>query len=305
MTTFQVSRYLKRNWRRQVVSRREPLERKEPTTPIPALAELQKQILSAVTFPEGVRKAVQLKNHVGLLDSIVDQPLLSREERLAIYGDGYFSRLIGSLKEDFGILVRILGEDEFENLCHRYLAAYPSHTTGIDEVGEHLSKFLLTDPLSETMPFLSDAASISWLGILAFFADDSATVDQTSLTKVPEEAWATATFKLAPSVGLWRSDWAVQNALKDISAEGPKLVEAFDSGPHHVVVFRRNEVVYFKDISPLSFQILQLIQEGHNLGELTLKIGGQTEEELSAIQTCFTESFGPWIAEGIIAQITF
>ena len=46
--------------------------------------------------------------------------------RLAIYGDGYVSRLLEALEANFPVLGELLGEDDFQTLGTAYVRSYPS-----------------------------------------------------------------------------------------------------------------------------------------------------------------------------------
>ncbi|MEQ1877339.1 MAG: putative DNA-binding domain-containing protein, partial [Bdellovibrionia bacterium] len=72
----------------------------------PTLSELQRWMLWKIsgteTKPEP-RPSCEL--------SVADQPPISRDERIDIYGHAYVARLVEVLEDDFESVARILGED--------------------------------------------------------------------------------------------------------------------------------------------------------------------------------------------------
>ncbi|HYF98123.1 MAG TPA: DNA-binding domain-containing protein, partial [Coxiellaceae bacterium] len=56
-----------------------------------------------------------------------EPPSGSSEERLQIYQDAYYLRLIGHLKSKYSALQKALGVEDFNKLVVNYLKKYPSH----------------------------------------------------------------------------------------------------------------------------------------------------------------------------------
>ena len=63
-------------------------------------------------------------------------------DRLNIYQNGYFQRIIQSMSQDFPVICALIGEDAFSSMVCDYLAVYPSHYASLRYVGKQLSDFL-------------------------------------------------------------------------------------------------------------------------------------------------------------------
>ena len=66
----------------------------------------------------------------------------ARVERLEIYANAYFYRILDCLKEDFPATLATLGADNFHNLVTGYLIEYPPTEPSISYAGRHLAEFL-------------------------------------------------------------------------------------------------------------------------------------------------------------------
>lgn len=67
---------------------------------------------------------------------------LSSHERLELYAQQYWWRLLDSLRDDFPKLLRYLGERRFNTLLVRYLTKHPSRSYTLRELGRDLPNFL-------------------------------------------------------------------------------------------------------------------------------------------------------------------
>lgn len=97
---------------------------------------------------------------------------LSSHERLELYAQQYWWRLLDSLRDDFPKLLQYLGERDFDALLVRYLTKHPSRSYTLRELGRELPKFLKRDS-AVPQKKRSAAADIAALEIAEFDAFDS------------------------------------------------------------------------------------------------------------------------------------
>src|SRR5262249_12848047 len=70
----------------------------------------------------------------------------SIEDRLEIYGDGYYQRLIEALEADYPQLKKFMGEEEFFTLAQEYIYHTPSEFFSLSFFGHQLFDFLKVTP---------------------------------------------------------------------------------------------------------------------------------------------------------------
>ena len=99
----------------------------------PSLAELQRWMKWIVTEPRGVDQALadQLGDPDTLQHFIKNQTPQTTADRLSIYAEAYFLRILESAKNDFPITFSILGDLNFQKMIADYLKVYPSRTSNI------------------------------------------------------------------------------------------------------------------------------------------------------------------------------
>ena len=98
--------------------------------------------------------------HGGLARVIAGDDRLSAEERVNIYANMYFYRILEVLEEDFPATRAVLGPERFHNLVTGYLIEYPPAHFSISYAGNHLADFLGDHPLREEFPFLENLARL-------------------------------------------------------------------------------------------------------------------------------------------------
>ena len=83
----------------------------------------------------------------------------SSVERLAIYADAYYARLLECLAEEFPILRKTLGEETFEAFAFDYLQCYPSQSYTLGKLGENFARYL-----AETRPWKTPTTNCPRIG---------------------------------------------------------------------------------------------------------------------------------------------
>ena len=65
-----------------------------------------------------------------------------REPMLGVYQHAYMARLIGALRDNFGVLPQVMGDEAFEALAAEYVSAHPSRHPSIRWFGDQLPAFM-------------------------------------------------------------------------------------------------------------------------------------------------------------------
>ncbi|HEY0706676.1 MAG TPA: putative DNA-binding domain-containing protein [Polyangia bacterium] len=161
------------------------------------LASLQRRFFALVTAREEITGA--LARHG--LDEAAAAALIHGDERLGpvgrlgIYNDMYFFRLLGVLEDDFPLLARALGTDDFRALIAEYLEAFvPPHA--LRNLGAGLHSFLTSHPLAQNRPWLRDLAALEWAKADVLDRADATPVTFDDLRALPPDALAA--FPLVP-----------------------------------------------------------------------------------------------------------
>jgi len=260
---------------------------------MPLLKELQKNFKEHLT-----------RGDDGIVPEIVSTEKLSNIERLAIYGNAYYSRLEEVLQGDFEAIHTLLGDEEFSLLCRRYTEACPSTYFSVRWFGKDMAKYLRsTEPYSRH-PYLYEMARFEWLFTDAFDAEDIATVTEADIAQIPAESWPTLTIFLHPSVSWFTYGWnilPVWKAIKD-NEEVPVLQEL--EGPESCLIWRQELITKYRTLDQRESLVIQAFAENKNFAEWCelLISAGDSPESVPLITAGILKA---WLSLGMISGFTY
>jgi hypothetical protein len=121
----------------------------------PPLDVVQRWFQAVVTHPAGVAAGIGSPAAQGLvrldrgaLEELVrGSSRLTAEERLSIYANAFYARLLECLGDSFPVVKRVLGAEVFDGFAFDYLQSYPSRSYTLDRLAESFPRFL-----AETRP---------------------------------------------------------------------------------------------------------------------------------------------------------
>src|SRR5262245_58775530 len=128
-----------------------------------SLAALQRRFFRLITAPTGVGEALP---HLAAeepaaapLNRWISGPdARFAEERLDVYANMYFYRLLDVLLGDYPKVLALVGQANFHNLVTDYVLAHPSENPSLRYVGERFPAFLKKSERAEPWPHLADLA---------------------------------------------------------------------------------------------------------------------------------------------------
>jgi len=300
----------------------------EPGSPR-SLDVVQRWFQAVVTHPDGVEGGVESEEAQRLirlnrseLEAVIGRSRnLTAAERMGIYANAYYARLLECLASFFPILQKALGADVFEGFAFEYLQHYPSKSYTLDRLGESFARFL-----QETRPEPeeaygedSQAGAVGWPDFLI-----DLTVFEWNLNRVfdglgvegkplltaellqsfPAERFAEARLVPVPCLRLLAFRFPV-NAYYTAArhageGEEPPIP---DPEPEYVALTRRDFVVRRFPLTPAQHALLEKILAGAPVGEAiaaSAEISGLDDEALGAELQAW---FRLWVAEGFFQSI--
>jgi hypothetical protein len=218
---------------------------------------------------------------------------LSASERARIYSDMYLFRLVDALREDYPLLARLLGDEEFFSLCAAYVRAHPSRHPSLSRLGSALPGFLRERDGERAD--LAGLAALEWARAEAFVAPDASPLDETGLRSLGEDA-ASARLVLVPSVRLLSLGYDAAALWADLEAQrqpGPAL-----PGPTSLLVWRKGFEVFHAEVSPEELAALSAVRRGATLGEACEAFAALPDPARAAL-----DALASWSGERLIARI--
>jgi len=222
--------------------------------------------------------------------------------QLDIYREQFWIRHVNCLREDFPVLVALVGEEKFEAIVRDYLEVFPPKKFQLRHLGENLADFLAT----RDDQLLADLARVEWAFIDAFDAPDAPPLDPSSISAISEDDWPNARLVLHPSLQLLRLAHPA-NEMRDAwwSDKDKRPIERAERKPTHVVVFRHKDLLLYTEVmDTLPFEMLSLLASGKSLGAAGDDLAassGRGEEIESSIGSWFTRWSGlGWISRVVL-----
>lgn len=198
------------------------------------LAEIQAQFQAAL-----------MGGDTSILGLIPDSPREKKATLLSVYQNAYIIRLVDILKTDFEKLHAYMGDDLFETVAKRYLAANPSHFRSARWIGGSLPDFLRQDADTAHLPVLGDLAALECALNDAFDSADAPVLGFDDLAAVPPQDWGDLCFRPHPCVRVLQMS---TNAGKVWSAlaDGAEPEQPQAGGGEFLMIWRKDHTSRFR-----------------------------------------------------------
>ncbi|MDH3687949.1 MAG: DNA-binding domain-containing protein [Gammaproteobacteria bacterium] len=243
-----------------------------------------------------------LASSTEIVTHITDTQKTSSETRLAIYAEGYRTRLTAGLTGDFPALHTLLGEKGFEELAHAYIDVHPSEHFSMRYFGRHLSEFLARASPHVDMPVLSEMAAFEWRLRSAFDAADADVRSVNDIEAIEPSRWAHMRFGFHPSVNRLDLSWnvpAIWNAVEK-TQELP-APEASDF-PIPWLIWRQDLKTYFRSLTIDEAGSIDALMAGRSFARVCEQLCGWIEPESVAAHAA--RLLKRWVSDGLIASVS-
>jgi hypothetical protein len=147
------------------------------------LVQMQKAFFRCISRPLGPRDTmVRDRNTDGM---ILENDRLTSHERLRLYAQQYWWRLLDSLRDDFPATEKVLGSKRFHQLSVRYIAKCPSRKYSLIYLGERFAAFIARDTKvpARLRGLARDVAALEWAQMESFGAGEHSPLVQDDFAK--------------------------------------------------------------------------------------------------------------------------
>ncbi|HEY2523937.1 MAG TPA: DNA-binding domain-containing protein [Candidatus Binataceae bacterium] len=283
----------------------------DPTDPIdPDLKDLQALLYRLITAPEGVaaglaaERAPWPRTFDDLERLIESDDRLSAGERLEIYANAYFYRILDCLKEDFPATLATLGADNFHNLVTGYLIEYPPTEPSISHAGRYLSEFLRNHPFTERWPFIADLARLERALIEVFHAPDAEPLGAPTIRSVAPEDWPGLEMRAHPALAIVNCEWRVDEFLRAVETPADGAAgspQAPARSPVSVLVWRRASQVHYRALEHPERAALELVRAGTNFAAVCEAIAAAAADcDSGEPVALINRLFARWLGDGVL-----
>lgn len=232
-------------------------------------------------------------------------PIEGVSGRVEIYRHAYAARLVAALRDNFGVLPQVLGDDAFDALAAAYLEAHPSRQPSIRWFGDRLPEFMASRADLVPHPAIVDLAQMEWALRAAFDAADARPIDAAALAAVPPDAWPALVFDALPSVRLLPMAWdvepvwrALQRGADDGATDAPEAPEPVEH-PHALLVWRPALETRWRSLDGLPARLLQAALAGRPFAALCTLAAEEVGAAPAAAEAA--AALRSWLDDGLFA----
>jgi hypothetical protein len=267
------------------IAQKPPLRKRQTAAELRALQRLMAQAVMRPLTP-GLRMRAKWSDGRATkkiaASFIKPNDRLTSFDRLEIYNRQYWLRVLECFYDDFPGVRAVLGEQAFRDFAVAYLATHPSTRFTLRELGRHVVNFIEGEPrwTGVRRELAHDMARLEWAHIEAF--DDEAKPPLTGEDLQGRDV-AKLKLKLQPYITLLELVYPLDDfliALRENTRLRGEASNAVEDLPEEVrvnklalpkprtvrvVVHRYRNVVYYKRLDRLQFELLMAIQKGESL----------------------------------------
>jgi hypothetical protein len=278
------------------------------------LGQLQRWMREVITHPDGVEAGLRSEAahaEIAAPAEAVEKIILpSRQQtslqRLGIYANAYYARLLECLREEFPLLAKTLGEETFDGFAFGYLQAYPSRSYTLGDLGRYFPQYL-----TETQPAdcVHDDGSPSWPDFVIDLAalercygevfdgpgiENQCILQADDLGAIPPERWPEARLIPVPCLRLLTLRYPVHEYISAMRRDGEATVP--DPQSTWLVVTRREYVVRRAAVSQTEFHLLSAIVAGETIGASVSRLASDPRFDQQTLEAKLSQWFQQWTA---------
>ncbi len=260
----------------------------------PNLLRIQETFSLAIRIPLlNVSQELQTQKELYpefIVDEMAPTQILTGKERLSIYNEQYWYRLLALMQSDFPLLKNSLGAWEFNQMAMAYLIQYPSHSPSVQGLGH-----LLLDFLRGSTPWSTkqnqQMAELDFSQIQCHLLPSKKPLPLTRLAENGLGSMDSIQLSIQPWVLLFEEDWNLMEYRFEKELN-PWLTLLPRKG--YWVVFRQGILAEAKPLSYGAFQLLGHLKAGKGLQKACEDVvQNMAEEETIA----FAESLPLWFKQ--------
>ncbi len=236
-----------------------------------------------------------LHRHPGRTPVVGASPPASTAARLRVYTEGYRTRLVEVLGNDFPVLRASLGARRFEALAGAYLAAHPSRHPSVRHLGDRFARWLQVVDVGNAVP--ADLARLEWRQGEVFDAIDAPACGIEALAALAPDAWLRLRLVLHPAVRRLRLRSNAIDVMR-AHASGSRLPALHARPASAWVLWRTAFDVHWRRLARDEAMALAAVARGDAFADWCVRLSGENPALRAA------SLLKRWLADGLVAGLS-
>lgn len=234
-------------------------------------------------------------------------------ERLEIYAQAFYSRLLECLREEYPAVRQALGPELFDQFALEYLQSYPSRSYTLGQLGKDFPKYLAesrprakADALraAHWSDFLIDLAQLE-RSISEVFdgpgLEESPGLEPERLLAIPAERWPDARLAPAPCLRLLAFRFPVNDYYSEFRRQKKPAIP--QPGRSFVAISRRDYVVRRHPLTEMQYRLLEALAAGNPLSVAISRAAEGAPRESETLGSQLRGWFQYWTSEGFFLAV--
>jgi hypothetical protein len=215
--------------------------------------------------------------------------------RLKVYKDLFYNNIESLLRQNFPVMVRILGDEHWHELIDKFWQRHRCQTPYFSKIGEEFIRWLLhqNTKIQAEYPFLSELAHYELMEVVISTADIQIPAE---LTAGSEQLRKETTLVINPVSELLHYHYPVFR----VSPEYLPRTAAAD--PCHILIYRkRDHQVKFIQLSPASVILIEMLKtQARSLSDLVAATEHSMNVESGSLASHIEEQVKEFIEKEVI-----
>jgi len=212
---------------------------------------------------------------------ITSSPTLKPHQRIELYNQQYWWRLVRVMQENFPLLTRLFGYYEFnESIATPYLLKYPPSKWTLNALGEHIERWVEEEYHALDKPLIKQVTAMEWAFNFAFCA---AKLPPIAFSEQDADLLPQLRMTLQPYISLFHFDSDLFGLREEMKKEDPDywINNPFpvpEKGNFYFILSRNlNNNLVLDKLDEAAYLILKLFKEGSSIDEVCGWLDGQNE----------------------------
>jgi hypothetical protein len=274
------------------------------------LERIERWMQAVVMHPRGAAQglgASKARQHLPQaaqnLESVISRSRqLSALDRLGIYAEMYYLRLIEVLTAEYPTTRTVLGDQLFERACRAFVARNPSTERTLQSLSVRFPRFLARYLKGRRRARLAvDIARIERAMEDVFDAPRTEPLRYEALQKVPAGAWGGLTLRLTPALRLLELECDADACMTALRSHRPRRTPR--ARPCYVIVYRHNLRAWRLKVSREQFELLRLLGKGWPIGRAVYRSCRNLRVCADRLPALLSGWFRNWTAEGLFVGL--
>lgn len=189
-------------------------------------------------------------------------------QRIQIYNQQYWWRLLNTMHESFPLVTRLFGYYDFnKTLAIPYLVKYPPRHWSLSFLGDRFVQWIDEDYHAADKRLVMDAARVDWAFTDSFIAPELPCIDAKTLADgndlLSQKLYLQPhvhLFQMQDDIFSYRVDFMKQEPDYWIDHDFPKLHKS-QTG-HYFLARTPGNDLFWREISPIEYQLLAFFKKG-------------------------------------------